>query len=402
MLRELFSLAEDLQKANHRLDAAIEVRDVELLVRGVQVVVGQAHAHHDAGNLQILLELGDDGNRAAGADVHGVTAEYFVHGGDGGAGVGVVGGDHAGRALAVHLNAGRNPLRGDLGDVVGELLENVVGVLIGDEAHGNLGRTFGGNDGLGAGGDEASDDAVDFERGAGPGAVEHGVSGLAGEHVGADFGFAVLLFIKRKAGPGLEFVVSGLLYGIVEAGDEDVTVGVFQLTEDLDETEDRVRSGATVHAGVQIDLGAFGFDLGVEQAAQADAERGNVGRKQLGVGDQGEVGLQLLFAGVGLHVVLDAFAADFFFALDEHADVDGQLAVAGLKQGFEGLELHPELAFVVNGAAGVDVVVALSGFEGRGDPLVEGLGRLNVIVRIAERGGLAGGVQPVGVDKRVA
>ena len=62
-----------------------------------------------------------------------------------------------------------------------------------------------------------------------------------------------------------------------------------------------------------------------------------------------------------LDVLLDALAADFFFAFEEHAHVDGQLAVAGLEQRFEGLHLHPELAFVVHGAASIDVLVALGG-----------------------------------------
>ena len=118
--------------------------------------------------------------------------------------------------------------------------------------------------------------------------------------------------------------------------------------------------GAAVHAGVQIGLRALGFDLGVNQSAQADAQRRHIGREQLGVGDQREVGLQLPGGGVLLDVLLDALAAHFFFALDEHADVDGQLAVAALEQRLEGLELHPELAFVVDGAARVDVLIALA------------------------------------------
>jgi hypothetical protein len=46
----------------------MEVWDMELLVGGVQVVVGQAEAHHDAGNLEDVLEVGDDRNRSAAAD----------------------------------------------------------------------------------------------------------------------------------------------------------------------------------------------------------------------------------------------------------------------------------------------------------------------------------------------
>src|SRR5215471_880465 len=57
-----------LEVPDNALDPAIEVRDVELLVGGVEVVVGQSETHHDAGNLEHVLEVGDDGNAAAGAN----------------------------------------------------------------------------------------------------------------------------------------------------------------------------------------------------------------------------------------------------------------------------------------------------------------------------------------------
>ena len=110
----------------------------------------------------------------------------------------------------------------------------------------------------------------------------------------------------------------------------------------------------------------------------------------------------LLRARVLLHERFDALAAHFFFAFDQHADVDGQLAVAGLEQRLKCLELHPELALVVDRAARVDVLIALGRLEWRSVPLVQRLGRLHVIVRIAQRRRLARGVQPVGVNQRMA
>ena len=95
------------------------------------------------------------------------------------------------------------------------------------------------------------------------------------------------------------------------------------------------------------------------------------------------------------------FAANFFFALEQDANVDGQLAAAGLEQRLVGLHLHPELALVVDGAARVDIVVALGRLPRRSVPLVQRLGRLHIEVRIAERGGLAGSMQPVGVNQRM-
>ncbi len=83
-------------------------------------------------------------------------------------------------------------------------------------------------------------------------------------------------------------------------------------------------------------------------------------------------------------------------------NVDGQLAVVCLEEGFESFDFHPELAFVVDRAAGIDVVIPLGRLKGRSVPLVEGFGRLDVIMRIHEDGGLAGSVQPVGVEERMA
>src|SRR5271157_802394 len=78
----LLPVPQYLEEPDDRLNPTIEVRDVELFVGSVQVVVGQAHAHHDAGNLQVFVELSDDGNGAAGADVHRVLPKHLVHGFD--------------------------------------------------------------------------------------------------------------------------------------------------------------------------------------------------------------------------------------------------------------------------------------------------------------------------------
>src|SRR5258708_22044251 len=93
-----------LEEPDDRLDPAIEIRDVELLIRSVQVVVGQAKAHHHAGNLQYVLEIGDDGNRAAGANEYRVFFEDFMHGLRGGLDEAVVRRYDAGRAFAVDLD----------------------------------------------------------------------------------------------------------------------------------------------------------------------------------------------------------------------------------------------------------------------------------------------------------
>src|SRR6185437_5558016 len=50
-LRVVRLFSQLLEEQTDRLNPAMEVRDVKLLVRGVQVVVRQTEAHHHAGNL---------------------------------------------------------------------------------------------------------------------------------------------------------------------------------------------------------------------------------------------------------------------------------------------------------------------------------------------------------------
>ncbi len=113
--------------------------------------------------------------------------------------------DHAGRPFAPHFDFGLDAFGRELLHEGQVLLEDVVGILIGDQAHGNLRRGFRRDHGLGAIGDEASGHAVDFQRRTRPGAVEHRVSGLAGENFRADFGLAVVLLIEWQALPGFQF-----------------------------------------------------------------------------------------------------------------------------------------------------------------------------------------------------
>ena len=127
------------------------------------------------------------------------------------------------------LDVGLNALGRELLHEVRELLEHVVRILVGHQAHGNLGRGSGRDHGLRAGSDKSAGHAVDFERGARPGAIEHRVAGLAGEHGGADFGLAIVLLVERQPLPGFEFGFAGSLHALVKAGDQNFALGVLQL-----------------------------------------------------------------------------------------------------------------------------------------------------------------------------
>src|SRR5438128_10613630 len=53
-------LSQLLHKSHDRLYPTIEVRDMELLIRSMQVVVRQSKAHHHAGDMQMLFEFSND------------------------------------------------------------------------------------------------------------------------------------------------------------------------------------------------------------------------------------------------------------------------------------------------------------------------------------------------------
>src|SRR5947199_6939468 len=102
-----------LKEADDALNSRIEIRDVEFFVGRVQVVVGQAEAHHDAGDLERLFEVGDDGDGAAAADVDRVFAEDVAHGGGGGLHIFIVGRDDDGVGGAPELDVDINPFGRD-------------------------------------------------------------------------------------------------------------------------------------------------------------------------------------------------------------------------------------------------------------------------------------------------
>ena len=101
----------------------------------------------------------------------------------------------------------------------------------------------------------------------------------------------------------------------------------------------------------------------------------------------------------------------------------GSLPPLGLEQRLVGLHLHPELAFVIDRAARIDVVVALGRlgpillrslcflalegagillYERRRLPFVQRLRRLHIEVRITQRRGLARGMKPVAINQRMS
>ena len=106
----LVSVCRFFQETHDRFDPQFEVLQVELLVGGVNVVVGQAEAHHHAGHAEMAVEVADDGDGAAGADKDRVLAPDLVQRARGRLDVGIVDAE-SGRDRRSESAALRHPRR---------------------------------------------------------------------------------------------------------------------------------------------------------------------------------------------------------------------------------------------------------------------------------------------------
>ncbi len=206
---EAGSTASLLQKADQRLDSELEVFEIELFVGGVDVVVGQAEAHHHAGQAEVAVKVADDRNRPAGADEDCVFAPDLVEGAGGGLDVGVVDRNEAGVAGVNQPHVDVDAGRGNLLNVAFVLREGLGWSHAGNQPHGNLGRRLGGDYGLGTGSDEAAGHAVNLERGPRPGALKNAKALFADQLPRSDFGDAIVLLVERQALPRGEFFRAG-------------------------------------------------------------------------------------------------------------------------------------------------------------------------------------------------
>ena len=78
---------------------------------------------------------------------------------------------------------------------------------------------------------------------------------------------------------------SGGLDIVVHTRDENLSVGVLHLREQLDQAENRIGRRAAVLAGVQVARGPTGFDFAINQTTQANTKRRNAFGVLLRVGD---------------------------------------------------------------------------------------------------------------------
>jgi hypothetical protein len=171
-----------------------------------------------------------------------------------------------------------------------------------------------------------------------------------------------VLLVEGQALPGFELVGARSGHLVIKTGNQNVALRVFERGNHLGQGNEGIGRGAAIDAGVQIRPRPHRLQFGVDHAPQPNTQRRQAGSKHLRVGDQGEVGLELLrmFA----HKLRDALAAHLLLAFEKHPHVDGQAASGRLQQRFQGLQVHVHLTLVVDRAAGIKVAVALGGLKG--------------------------------------
>ncbi len=150
---------------------------------------------------------------------------------------------------------------------------------------------------------------------------------------------------------------------------------------------------------MQIDFSATRLDLGIHQSTQTDAERRKVRRIHFRVGDQRKVTFE--FLRILGHEFGDRLASNLFLAFEQELYIDRQSAATTLHKGLKSLQMHEHLSLVVHSAPRIEVLIALRGLKRRSSPLVQWIGRLDIVVAVAKSSWLGGSVQPIRIDQRM-
>src|SRR5579883_787117 len=388
-----------LEEVGDGANAVVEIAQTILFVGRVQPVVGQSKAHQNGRNAEVFGKFAHNWNRAAAANENGRFAEHLLES---------LGSDVDGGVIRIHgnrghgaqnTNFGRNPSRRVLANPILHRSKYAVRILVGNKAQADLGDRSGRNYGFCAGSGKTARDAMDFKGRPSPDPCQDWLLRFARQRTGADFLLQKFFFGERQPAPAFEFRRGGCSHIVVYAGNLYVAVCIFGFGQQFNQAIDSIRSGTPIHAGMQIASRASRLDFQIHEATQADAERGNSICKQLGIGDERNVGRELLL--VRWDVFRDRFAAHLFFALDQKFHIERQFAAVFGAQSLDRFDVHVHLALVVAGAARVDVAVAKRRLKRRSLPEFERVRRLHIVVSIAEHSGLAGSMQPVGIDERM-
>ena len=141
------------------------------------------------------------------------------------------------------------------------------------------------------------------------------------------------------------------------------------------------------------------LDLGVHDAAQAHRQRRQVAFEEADVADDRDVASQPV--PVRQQPRLEMDGRRLLLALEHEPQVDRQTPAAGQER-LDGLQEDRDVALVVARPAGEHPAVDDDRIERRRRPLVDRIGRLDVVVAVDDDRRRPGRMEPVGVDDGVA
>lgn len=228
-----------------------------------------------------------------------------------------------------------------------------------------------------------------------PTSFEGRVARFTGEGGDAEL-FGVLRFGEREGGPAFAFAGGEGNDGIVEAGELDFAIRVFHRVEEVSQGQARIGDRSAEATGVEIGFGAMDAKFIVGDAAEAVGDGGLTGAVLARVGNDDDVGGQLLLER--WQEFCEDGATAFFLTLDEEFDLERQWLLGLVPSGGR-KDMGQHLAFVVGGATGDDIAIFEDGFEGRAVPQVERIRGLNIVVSVDEDHGFSGDGGGFGIDQ---
>ena len=291
------------------------------------------------------------------------------------------------------------PRRGQVRHGALELPAHLLVALPRHQPQADLGHGMRGYHGLGAVAHEAAANAVDLEGGERPGPLQDRIVPEPGERRALDLVPQEGLLVEGELAPALELLPRGWLDRLVHLGDPDLPLGALEAAEDPHQRLQRIGGDPAVGAGMQVALKRADRDLRVAESPERRVHGGQAGGEERAVADQDGVGAGPL--GLGAEQIEDHPAATLLLALEDEAHVERRAAIV-IQDGLVRLQEAEDLPLVVGRPAGVQSAVAHRRGEGRGFPLLQGIGGLDVVVTIDQERGPARYGRALGPDHRMA
>src|SRR5882724_375028 len=253
--RTCIETAEFLPVAGPGTGTVLEALEAEELVGGVIVLVGRREREEDGLGAD-LAEDEADGYGGAHAHAQRLLVVDFLENllGEGEAGM-LAGNFVSLRTAIAWIDLDRHAARAIGLQMRGDLRDDLVGTLAGNQAAGDLGVRFAGDHRLRARPLIAAPQPVDLERGTQPHAFEQSPAGLPGFAGRAD-ALKIAGAVERHGVDGLADRDRRLADAVIEAGDGDASVRVVQRGHERGQRLRRVGDGAAMAAGMQVLAGA--------------------------------------------------------------------------------------------------------------------------------------------------